>query len=364
MRISNSCFDLANSRHIVAVAVVAAYLFLAPSPATATTCARLISTLADDYENSDGVVIAQVGGCRQGIPPENNRCPDERYHLDVVEVLKDTMPSRDLSGTYAGRGFMGCGLALNLGQSYLLFVTAEGILNQTGSGALKGQSPLTRTIQENVRILRDFRDKKIQDLSGAWHFSDNGLSCELRHRVNNQSLSFGYTYFDNDGYSYSLRPSWDDDGNVTYNPVRSRSPGKIEVEYNGPDAEIQEVLFSAYLNNDVETIEDSSTIEVGGRSWKLYTATYSIRRSDKLPRNNSVAEVAVGDDANDILRAMLEPSDIVVRSSAAWYLGPVPPTEPSPHPTIRTRSTQIGAAAEKFLACVDGSQRRGLSGSR
>lgn len=363
MRISDTCLDLANPRHIVAIVVFATYLFLAPSPATATTCARQISTLADDYENSDGIVIAQVRGCPEGIRTDINRCPDERYHLDVVEVLKGAVPSRDLSGTYAG-GIMGCGVTLNIGQSFLLFVTAEGTLNQAAGGALKGRSPLTRTVQENVRILRDFRDKKIHDLSGSWHFSDNGLSCELRHRVKNQSLSFGYTYFDSDGFSYSLRPSWDYDGNVTYNPVRSRSPGKIEVEYNGPDAEFQEISFSAYLNNDVGTIEDSSTIEVGGRSWKLYTATYSIWISDKLLRNDSVTEVAVGDDANEILRAMLEPSDIVVRSSAAWYLGPVPPTEQSPHPTIRTRSTQIGSAAAKFLACVDGSHRRGLSGSR
>jgi hypothetical protein len=197
-----------------AASVVAALLLvglLAANRADATTCIYSPSTLADSYANARGVVVAQVTGCAGRAVPTNGYCPDHLYHLSVLEVLKDSVPARDFSGAYRGAGFMDCGTALSLGQTYLLFVTETGSLDHDAGGALKAKAARTRQLQQTLQILRDYRDGKIGELADPWSFVDNGLSCDLQHEVAGQELAFSYAY---SAVKYSSSFEYDDDGNV------------------------------------------------------------------------------------------------------------------------------------------------------
>lgn len=324
------------------------------TPAAAWSCKGSSSTLAEDHAAAEAIVIGQVGGgCPGDALPVRGRCPDERYHIDVLEVLKDSVPSRDFNGVYEGREL--CEVILHPGRRYLLFITGDGTLDHGASGALKGKTARTWVMQEHVRILRDYRDGKIGDLSGPWRFVDTTVSCRIVHDVAARgTISFGFQYAENEQPLRGLEPSWDADGNVEY-AQGPPLPDELrpEVRYEGPEPRVGEVWFHADFPAAGRTMQDAATVRVGGKAWALQTAqeTMVIDEMDPVVRRY---EIALGDTATEILEAMRTPADVVVRTRLAAAAGRSPPAGAGGERTFETRTTQIGEAAAKFIDCIAG----------
>lgn len=97
------------------------------SSALATSCIPVQSTLQEDYELADAIILAQVSSCAHGDPIMDWNCEDRLFNLDVIEILKDSVPSRDYGGAYPGAdAAWGCGLSYKLGETYLVFLNGKG----------------------------------------------------------------------------------------------------------------------------------------------------------------------------------------------------------------------------------------------
>lgn len=149
--------------------------------------------MAARYAAADAIAIAQANSCKGALLANNFRCPGEEYQFSVLEVLKDAEPARDLSGTYHGEDFMGCGLVFESGIILAVF-DGNGQVLHPYSGYLNDENPHSAAVKENVRILREYRDNIVNDLSGPWSFSDSGLSCGLRHRFDGEYIDIGIDY--------------------------------------------------------------------------------------------------------------------------------------------------------------------------
>ena len=103
-----------------------AALSICPITVFATSCIADRSTLAARYAAADAIAIAQANSCKGALLANNFRCPGEEYQFSVLEVLKDVEPARDLSGTYHGEDFMGCGLVFRNGNHICCFLMAMG----------------------------------------------------------------------------------------------------------------------------------------------------------------------------------------------------------------------------------------------
>ena len=101
--------------------------------------------MAARYAAADAIAIAQANSCKGALLANNFRCPGEEYQFSVLEVLND-------------------------------------------------ENPHSAAVKENVRILREYRDNIVNDLSGPWSFSDSGLSCGLRHRFDGEYIDIGIDY--------------------------------------------------------------------------------------------------------------------------------------------------------------------------
>jgi hypothetical protein len=344
--------------------------------AVALTCLYESLTLAENYTNAVGIVVAEVEGCANGAEPTSGwcqcadgarpfDCPDRnRYRLRILEVLKDSVPPQDFSGAYeGGDGMTSCGHRLIPGESYLLFISGPGSINRSAGGALTGDGAW-RDLHETLAILRDYRNGWIDDLDRAvnerakeWRFQDNSLLCELAQGVADLQMTFLYPYVD-DFAHYGYMAEFDDEGYATsfvgapIDPVAAAADG-TGMTIEGPQHGPRVLVFTATFNPEASTIPDSATIRLGDKTWKLVNQTTTIRVHDTVVAS-LVSDVASDGDALEILQLMLEPHAGVARKQRAnTELGPnddlvIP---------IEIRPTQMRAEAAKFLACMDGSVR-------
>jgi hypothetical protein len=344
--------------------------------AVALSCYYESATLAENYANAVGIVVAEVEGCANGAEPTSGwcpcadgarpfECPDRnRYRLSVLEVLKDSVPPQDFSGVYVGGdGMTSCGLGLVPGESYLLFISGPGAINGSASGRLTGAGAW-RELHQTLAILRDYRNGWIDDLDHAvaerakeWRFQDNSLMCELAQGVVDLRMTFTYPYVD-DFAHYAYTAEHDDAGYATsfagalIDPEAAAAEGTsmtIEGPVHGPRV----LAFTATFNPEVSAVPESATVRLGDQTWKLVTQTTTLRIQNTVVAS-IVGDVAAGDDALEILQAMLEPQAGVARKQRAeTELG----SNDDLVIPIETRPTQMRAEAAKFLACMDGSVR-------
>lgn len=328
----------------------AASLLLLVSRTNATTCASNIYTLAELYERSAGIVHSQVIGCAQDASAEDGRCPDDLYRVQTIDVLKEPNPWQDFSGEY--KGGITCGMRYQLGETYLLFFDEARRLNSTGSRA-------TNQNQSNIFVetLRAYRDGKIEDLSEPWSVRDDGRSCSLEQVIFRQSISF--SYFDKDAWPEPKQQiSYDENGNarLTISPLVQQTPmGLFETEVEMPLIDPSELTFYVRFDPHLKTEPDTGVISIGDQTWSLQTQKITVRR-DGEPFQLLERDFAHGADAEEIFQAMLESSDITLKKLAG---APVQRGEDSRFYSragaalIETRSTQFGARAPLFSACVD-----------
>lgn len=327
-----------------------------PDAAFATFCISKPSTLEEDYEKAGSVVIAQASGCPGTLLPDNGVCPDERYSFDVIEVLKDTVPPRDHGGVFQGSGFNGCGMHFRSGSSYLLFIAEDGSLNHGASGYLGGEDPRIDGTEERLKILREYRDGLIGDLSGPWrfyeHVIDHAHGCGVKHRLKRGELEFSYAQGDYDEYygSQKLQRSNGPNGEIVLDtgPLVPEKDS-FRVTMVGPDYGSDAILFSVSIGDSLATVEGTVLITVGQRAWPLHGRTVVVQFGSGDPIT-IIRNVAGGVAANEILDAMSEPTDVVISavlSGFGWT-----EVDESPLP-LKTRTTQLPSAAKKFKACVD-----------
>lgn len=352
--------DLMSSLPLYArCATTAVLALLISGPATATTCAVTYSTLADDYAHAESIAVMQVNGCANGGIPQFGRCPDEQYQLAVIEILKDSVPPRAYGGDYTGGEPMGCGMPLTLDNTYLLFLTGEGTFSHAASAALVSDSPMHTKTRERLRVLREYRDGKVGDLSDPWSFSDNGVSCSLSQAAGGRSLSFMYWYREGPAIAYSPEPEVDGNGNTRYR-LNPRPDLGIEIEdlqQSSMKVEHNTLIFRVDFRPDIRTVENTGTVTVGNASWPLRSTRFVLKQAGR-----SIAQVAFegtqGDAATEILAAMRRaPSDVVVSATRTFSMGDEFPNEQNIYASIETRSTQIVDTAKRFTACMDGSER-------
>lgn len=326
------------------------------SASAIASCAGVSSTLQEDYDIADSIILAQVSGCADRSLPQNGTCPDQRYSFTTLEVLKDSIPSRDHDEDLQGADMMDCGMYFGVGKNYLLFFDQDGVLNHYASGHLDGDDFRVYTVNERLNIIRQFRDGLIPDLSEPWQFMDTGLNCTVIHRFKGGGLSFSFYYAVNDYGLMTMDVSKWPNGEIRYDPKPyppGREPPKVEMV--GPEYERNAVIFSASFENPEQFIEGSTSIKIGQQSWPLQRMTVVIDAFG-IDSHTVHSEVAGGESALEIFDAMKRSRDIVI-FGVPIGIGPTPVSESPVH--YDTKTTQLPEAAERFKACVDGTERRG-----
>lgn len=346
--------------------LVVTWLATCSEVALATSCKGNNSLLEERYAAADAIVVAQANSCADSKLPINGLCPDYLYQFDVLEVLKDSTPSRDHSGTFKGSDRTGCGQAFWIGQPYLLFLDEKGLPLRDLSGPLSGDHWTVGTTKESAEVLRQFRDRKVGDLSGAWRFSDSGLTCKLDHILSEAVIEVQYDY--SDYYNIPLMPIEGSGSRgealfEVYGPTSENYKviGAVEVEFAGPKNGNHSLVVSIALHGRKSTSEQGVTISVGNQSWMLDAKTVRMQGSQILDPSVTVTYLIGGKAATEILEAMMVPTDVVISvvemSSIAGFGKQGAALAPSI--TLRTRSTQLAATRNRFDTCLRGEIRRG-----
>jgi hypothetical protein len=337
------------------------------------------TTLAQSYEQSRGVFVAQVLGCADDAIRDNGKCEGNRYFFEAIEVLKEANPWIDFSGVYpreTSQTFLrGCragiisegapcfGRGFTLGATYLIFLNETGEIDWSISGDLTAidNEPVpppskSQILQAYLTILRDYRDGRIDDLAEPWFLIDSGDSCRLEHNVERQQISFSLSYDDS---RFRREFKKEDLGNGLQRWVKKtpeQAPmGLITQELVIPEIQFGTLSFSARFREGMETMPDTAKISIGERSWSLRTSTLKVRNNGAV-MVSVVQDMLQGDAAQEVFDAMLEPVEITVTKHAS-------PQEPRgvsrtplieiDDPLIQTRSTQFASQAEEFASCID-----------
>ncbi len=344
--------NLDNSRLLLLAACAA----ISSGVAAASDCGYPRFTLEVDYQRADSIVVATVSGCPDSQLPVNDECPDQLYSLNVIEVLKDSVPSRNHGGVIQGIRNMGCGMYIRVGQSYVLFLDENGDPSPGASGNLSGDDSSIISTEQRLQILRQYQDGLIDDLSEPWRFNDSGRSCHINHSFKGGDLSFAFGYVDDEYYrSHKLERSVGSGGEIRMDtsPLVPEEES-FHGEMIGPNFGRDAIVLSVSLENSVTAVRGSVSIRVGSRVWPLQRRTIVFEAGNSTPVN-IVTEVTGGDAAIEILDAMSEPTDIVISAVASGISPEVVDESPL---RFETRTTQLPSAANKFKACVEGTQRQ------
>lgn len=335
--------SLARHFSVFLSSLVAVSAVIYSAPALANSCATCPdSTLQEEYEQANSIVVAMAN------------CPPQGCYLGshvilvVLEVLKDSIPPSNYRAARQLDADVTCGLRFVTDDSYLLFLDKDGT-PRCVSGSLTGGAYVTR---EKLRVLREYRDGIVGDLSDPWIFRDDAVSCSVGHRFKGGTLGFVYRYDPRD-IPLTLLPRrgvFGPDGESLYETAvpsldfELPQPGS----YSGPAFPSDSVSVNVNLV-DPETIVDGSvSIKIGEKVWAIYSSRAHWRSHVLIMQHTA------GDPALEILEAVGTPADVVisaVRSTSELA---------APHPVrFVTRTTQFPNAAQRFKACVDGRVRVG-----
>ena len=345
---------------ILAVAALAIF----PGAVSATSCMRDRSTLAERYAAANAIVVAQASSCEGLALADGSRCPGEEYQFSILEVLKDSEPSRDHSSTLIGRNSIGiipCGLVFRLGQSYLLFLDDDGQPIHRFTGHLNDEYPGLASTKDSVRILREHRDNVIDDLSGPWTFYDSGLSCRFRHLFKGASISLSFQYRDQEYWDETLigLEGTGPRGEALFRTENSRDKHRREdydttFEYDGPDFERETVFVRVGVENRKDASDGFVSVSLGKRTWQLNPMTATTSGS-AVSTSVRVSDILGGDAALEFMRALGGSSKEITVTTKQPNEG-VDLNYPK---LLKTRSTQFARSVAPFDKCVSGEKRRG-----
>jgi len=284
--------------------------------ARALSCAPRIFTLSEAYEAADSIIVGLVTECEEEVSREPWANGGSDCSFVSLDVLKESNSARDYRGVSSSSG---CGLSLHVGKQYLLFLDSEN-RPMRFSASLNGEQYQTQLSNSYQRILREFRDGDIGDLSEPWMFVEYEGACSLSHNVGGHRISFGRGTTDGQG---QLAQDWTHEkvDGKTIHRGRTRAVGSdstsqlldTEVVAVGdiPDYPIDTQMLSIAFQEQTPAPARQAIISVGSRSWPLYRVEFSISISG-LPTMTNVSYQVGGEVSEQILSAMSKPSDIVV----------------------------------------------------
>lgn len=393
------------SMRCVPVSTISAVLLSAlPINTYALSCAARIFTLSEAYEAADSIIVGLVTECEQEVSDDPWAHGGANCSFVSLEVLKESVPARDYRGVASSSG---CGLSLHIGNQYLLFLDSENRPMHFSAGLISDDHA-ARISNAYVRILRDYRNGVSDDLSEPWVFAEFEDMCFLSHGVRGNQISFSHG---KRGAEEQAKRNWARetvDGKAVYRSTDD-TIGAMEVVVTGdlptyPDG-VQ--MLSVSLPERSPAPLRHASLSVGTQSWSLYRvqAAMSIRG---MPATTTVDYKIGGAAAEQILAAMMEPSDIVVTATLTVapgnnaslpsedrgpgddsvvlgpmdddHLGPAPPETNASEPEIvseergvnayrdreeppetflrmETRSTHLANTVERYRACYSGEAR-------
>lgn len=387
-------------------------LFLLPINAHALSCASRLFTLGEAYEEADSIIVGLVTECEEEISSEPWANGGSGCAFVSLEVLKESIRAHDYRGIASSSG---CGLSLRVGNQYLLFLDSEN-RPMRFSATLTGERNLTQISSRYVRILRDFRDGVIRDLSEPWISGEYEGGCFLSHSVGGHQIRFSrrkanapelpnqdWTRESVNGKTI-LRSSANSTGANSTSPV-----GNVESVVAGdfPEYPVDAQMLSVSYLEMPPAPARQVTVTVGTQSWPLYRIETTISFGD-TQTSTIIMHLVGGEVSERILSSMTKPSDIVVsavlvsesiadsepsRAASQPYQGSVIQARPDeayfgqaipdagslspkivsdtertrsymtetkpPEPVIRleTRSTQLPTSVENYNACYTGAER-------
>lgn len=300
---------------IASTAAIVALLVL-PMNARALSCAPRVFTLGEAYDAADSIIVGLVTECEEEISREPWANGGSDCSFVSLDVLKESNSARDYRGVSSSSG---CGLSLHVGKQYLLFLDNEN-RPMHFSASLNGEQYPTQLSNSYERILREFRDGVIRDLSEPWMFGEYEGACSLSHNVGGHRISFGRGTPDGQG---QLAQDWTHEkvDGKTIHKGRTRAVGSgstsplldVEVVVVGdiPDYPIDTQMLTIALHEQTPAPVRQAIITVGNRSWSLYRVEEFISISG-MPSMTIVSYKVGGEVSEQILSAMSEPSDVVV----------------------------------------------------
>jgi len=306
-------------RHILSVIASTAAivgLLVLPMNARAMSCAPRDFTLSEAYDAADSIIVGLVTECEEEISREPWANGGSDCSFVSLEVLKESKSARDYRGVSSSSG---CGLSLHVGKQYLLFLDNEN-RPMHFSASLNGEQYPTQLSSSYERILREYRDNVVRDLSEPWMFGEYEGACSLSHNVGGHRIAFGRGI---PGAQEQSTQDWTRetvDGKTIYRG-RTRSVGanstsplldfEVAVVGDIPEYPIDTQMLTISFLEQTPAPVRQATITVGTRSWPLYRVEKSISIGG-MPAINQVSYQVGGEVSEQILSAMSKPSDVVV----------------------------------------------------
>ena len=385
-------------------------LFVLAPGAYAFSCAARLFTLSEAYAAADSIIVGLVTECKESVSSDPYASGGADCSFTSLEVIKDSAPARDYSGVVSSSG---CGLSVNVGDQYLLFLDSE---NRPlwFSASLSGDLYPSQQAHQYLQILRDFRDRRVGDLAEPWELADSDGGCSIWQSVKGNRITFTRRKPD---APQQPRPEWTQDAANGETVYRATVPlidkenglhaGTAEVAAFGanPDVDGDALLLRVTLLEQSPTVPRQASVSVGNRSWSLNRMETILRVGDGM--THKVAEFwEAGATAERILSAMLRPSDIAVTATIVTpnaaseadnepppgqaglavatadgdFFGQAPPRASATRPSARlnppsetpyrgkeepaepvlrveSRSTQLASVIQRFRACYAEGQR-------
>jgi hypothetical protein len=339
---------MAVGSHRAAIAAMATIIVLVSArSAYALSCKSELFTLSEAYEAADSIIVALVTECQEEVSSDSWASGGDGCSFVSLEVLKDAVPVRDYGGVASSSG---CGLSVNVGSQYLLFLDSEN-RPMHFSAPLAGDHYLAQQTGQYLRILRDFRSGYVSDLSEPWlHYEYEGY-CAIRQSVAGHQISFSRRMPD---APPEPKPEWIRE-TVNGETVHRATVPVLDSENRLPAGDAQIVAFGDvpdYADNALGlrvSLQDTSpatvrqaTLSVDDRTWLLNRMEMNLFFHAGAPGHKSVDYWAAGETAEQILAAMAQPSRVVVSatlvpSRAASEVRDVPmPNEPASEMPVST----------------------------
>ncbi len=316
MRSDYATRSMRNTLPVVASTAAIVALLVLTTNARASDCVPRVFTLSEEFDAADSIIVGFVTECEED--PGRELWTDGGRDCSFVslDVLKESGSARDYGGISSSSG---CGLSLQVGKQYLLFLDNENTPMHY-SASLDGEHYRTELMNSYQRILREFRDGVIRDLSEPWLFSTPQGTCLLSHSVGGHRISFGGGISNAEEQSAEGWTVEKVDGKTIHrgqtSAVSSGSStplldAEVVVVSEIPEYPIDAQYLFIELQEQTPAPVRQATITVGDRSWQLYRVETLISING-MPSITDVRYKVGGEVSEQILSAMSKPSDIVV----------------------------------------------------
>ncbi len=304
------------SRRVLPAAIVVVASVLLPGSAFALSCAPRQFTLNEAYQAADSIVVGLVTEC-EDTSSRSAWTGDSGCSFVSLEVLKEASPARDYGGSANSQA---CGLSFYVGNQYLLFLDGENRPLFYGA-PLSGDHPSVELAGAYLEILRDFRDGASRELSEPWIAGEQEGTCFLSHRVGGHSILFSRRTADAPEWPQQTWTPETVDGRTVYRSRISRSttgPSAMDMElvattdfsHYTPDMQMLQINLQEWQPVPLRR----ATLSVGTRVWPLERLEAFLSRGN-WQADRMVDYRLVGEVTEEILSAMLRPSDVVVSAS-------------------------------------------------